>query len=75
LEEQATRMLVDARYTREGSEEKERMVSKSFELTVKSGLLRDMLWTNIKDQFDCWAPHLYVGIRKGYVVVTGRREK
>ena len=75
LEEQATRMIVDARFTREGSDEKEKMVRKSFELTMKSSLLRDMLWTNLKDQFDCWAPHLYIGLRKDYVVVTGRRTK
>ena len=73
LEEEATRMLVDARFTREDSKEKQRLVKKSFELTMKSGLLRDMMWTNIKDQFDCWAPELYVGIRKGFVVVSGRR--
>jgi len=73
LEEQATRMLVDARYSREGSEEKEKMVRKAFELTAKSSLLRDMMWANLKDQFDCWAPHLYIGLRKDFVVVTGKR--
>jgi hypothetical protein len=73
LEERATRMLVDARYTREGSEEKERLVRKSFEMTMKSGIVRDILWANLKDEFDCWAPHLYIGIRKDWVVVSGKR--
>lgn len=74
LEEQATRMIVDARFCREGTDEKEKMARKSYELTLKSGLCRDMLWTNLKDEFDCWAPHLYIGLRKDFVVVSGRRK-
>lgn len=73
LEEKATRILVDARYTREGLAEKERLVRKSFEMTLKSGIVRDILWANLKDEFDCWAPHLYIGLRKDFLVVSGKR--
>jgi hypothetical protein len=73
LEEKATRILVDARFTRDGSTERERLTRKSFEMTIKSQIVRDILWANLKDEFDLWAPHLYVGLRKDFVVVSGNK--
>ena len=74
LEERSARMLVDARYTRDGADAKERLIRKSYEMSLKSGIVRDLLWSNLKDEFDLWAPQLYVGLRKGWIVVSGRRE-
>lgn len=71
-EEQSTRMIVDARYARGDVAKKEEMHMNAYEVRTKAEMCKDLMYLNLKDQFKLWSPHLSIGIRAGWKVVTFR---
>lgn len=75
LEEMSARLMVDARFCRGGQEERQRLLARAYEADVKAKVVREVLWADVMDEFGCWAPDRYVGLRSGFTVVSGRRTK
>lgn len=71
-DERSTRTLVDARYCQD-EDERTRLFNKAYELSIKAGIAKDLLWCNLKDEFGMWDANKYVGLRKDFVVVAGPR--
>jgi len=74
LEEKSARTLVDARFCR-NAEEREGLMEKAYEYNIKAGIAREIMWSNLKDEFHLWDPSVYVGLRKDFVVVSGIQKK
>lgn len=71
-EEKSTRTLVDARFCRD-EEEQRRLFNRAYELSIKADIAKNLLWCNLKDEFNLWDSALYVGLRRDFVVVKGER--
>lgn len=71
-DEKSTRLLVDARFCQD-EQQREAFFNRAYELSIKAGIAKDLLWANIKDEFNAWDAGKYVGLRRDYTVVTGPR--
>lgn len=69
LEEKATRLLVDARFSKKVAE-RETLLKHSYELKAKAELVHSILFLSLRDMFSIWNPTLGLGIRAGWKVVT-----
>lgn len=69
LEEKATRTLIEAKYCR-NVDKRENFLKKASEMKAKAEMARSILFLTIRDQHEIWNPHLGVGIRSGWRVVS-----
>jgi hypothetical protein len=70
LEEKATRAIVDAKYDRTTVSSREEKLKKAAEMRAKAEMARSILFLNIRDQHGIWNPHLGVGLRRGWRIVS-----
>lgn len=70
LEEKSTRAIVDAKYDHTSVASREEKLKTAAELRAKAEMARSILFLNIRDQYGIWNPHLGVGLRRGWRIVS-----
>jgi len=69
LEEQATRVLVEARYERDETK-KEELTRQGIEMRSKMSFLDHLLVMQLREEFGIWKPDVTIAIRKDFQVVA-----
>lgn len=67
LEKDANQYHLDFQYCNV-KEQKVELEAKSYEYIAKAGLIKQMLWVGIRDEFGLWGNN--IGVRAGFIVVT-----
>jgi len=69
---EAMQCVVDSNFAK-SEEEMERLALKAVELKEKSGILLDIFWASLKDEFKLW-DRFSIGLRDGWTVVWSEVE-